>query len=164
MSTVTMRLPGRAIREALDNSMNEYVKHIMEPRRTECLYAVADVLDENGYLPKDTTWEVYANQLYFYTFKDDSAEDLAHYFWEGQIYGPNIPTFSQYQYIDGKRWGIGEPTRYFSPKGKRKYPTGEYLDQYPGSPMGVQHWTEAVEAGGELFDEVVERCEEILRR
>ena len=162
MSAIEFRLDSRSLRNAIDNSANEYVKHIMEPRRTECLYAIADVLDENGYLPTDTTWEVEGNLLYFYTYKDGSNEDLAHYFHQGLIYGPNIPVFREYTYSNGRRYGVGEPYRYVSPK--KKYPNGQYLDQYPGSSMGVSHWTEAVEEGGELYDEVVERCKEILRR
>lgn len=164
MSAIEFRLPTRAIKDAIDNSTNEYVKRVMEPRRTECLYAVADVLNQNGYLPKDTTWEVANNVLYFYVNKGTNGEDLAHYFHEGFIYGPNIPIFAAYEYVEGRRVGIGDPIKFRSPKGKKKYNTGRYLNQYPGSSMGVNHWTEAVEEGGELFDEVVERCEEILRR
>ena len=163
MSTIEFRLPSRAIRNALDDAIT-YVQRIADARRSECLYTIADVLDENGYLPTDTTWEVEGNLLYFYTYKEDSNDDLAHYFHEGLIYGPNIPVFREYEYVNGRRVGVGEPYRYISPKGKKKYQTGQYLNQYPGSSMGVQHWTEAVEEGGELFDEVVERCEEILRR
>lgn len=163
MAVITMRLQSKEIRDALDNSMNDYVKHIMEPRRTECLYAIGDVLEENGYLPTDTSWEVYANQLYFYTYKKD-GENLAHYFHEGMIYGPNIPIFNKYEYVAGRRFGIGEPYRFVSPKGQLKHPTGEYLKQGPDTGIGVQHWTEAVQEGGELFEEVVERCREILRR
>ena len=164
MSAISFRLPTRAIQDVLQKEADDYVKHVMEPRRTECLEAIAEILERHGYLPYDTDWEVYANQLYFYVLKGTNGEDLAHYFHEGLIYGPNIPVFERYEYIDGRRIGIGEPIRFFSPKGQRKYQTGQYLDQYPGSPSGVQHWTEAVEEGGELFDEVVEACREILRR
>ena len=163
MSVIEFRLPVRTIKDAIDNSANEFVKHVMAPRKIECLEAVGEVLEENEYLPTDTVWYVENELLYFSTYKD-SDEDLAHYFHEGLIYGPNIPVFEQYEYVGGRRWGINPPKRFFSPKGQRKYQTGQYLDQYPGSPMGVQHWTEAVTEGGELFNEVVERCEEILRR
>lgn len=163
MSEIEFRLPSRAIRDALNDTAT-YVQRIADSRRTECLNAIAEVLDENGYLPTGTTWEVWGNLLQFSTYKDNSNDDLAHYFYEGLIYGPNIPVFNEYQYVGGRRFGVGEPYRFVSPKGKKKYQTGQYLDQYPGSSMGVQHWTEAVEEDGELFDEVVERCEEILRR
>ena len=164
MGAISFRLPTREIKEAVEDGVNDYVKHVMEPRRTECLEAIAEILESHGYLPYDTDWEVYANQLYFYVLKGTNGEDLAHYFHEGLIYGPNIPVFERYEYIDGRRVGIGEPIRFFIPKGKKKYQTGQYLDQYPDSPSGVQHWTEAVEEGGELFEEVVEACREILRR
>ena len=164
MGAIEFRLPSRAIREALDNT-TDYVQRIADARRTECLYAIADVLNENGYLPTGTTWDVEGNLLYFYTYKEGSDEDLAHYFHQGLIYGPNIPVFREYAYSDGRRYGIGEPYKFVSPKGQKKHLTGEYIaSQGPGSPTGVSHWTEAVEEGGELFDEVVERCEEILRR
>lgn len=164
MSEIEFRLPTRAIKDAIDNSANEYVKHVMAPRRVECLEAVGEVLEENEYLPYDTTWYVENELLYFSVYKDNSADDLAHYFHEGLIYGPNIPVYQEYVYENGRRYGVGEPTRFVSPKGKKKFQTGQVLDQYPGSPSGVNHWTEAVMEGGELFDEVVERCEDILRR
>ena len=163
MSVIEFRLPTRAIKDAIDNSANEFVKHVMAPRRIECLEAVGEVLEENGYLPTDTDWYVENELLYFSVYKDES-EDLAHYFHEGLIYGPNIPVYESYETIHGRRYGVGAIKRWVSPKGQKKYQTGAYLDQYPGSPLGVQHWTEAVMEGGELFDEVVERCEEILRR
>ena len=164
MSEISFKLPVRAIKDEIDNSANEFVKHVMAPRKIECLEAVGEVLEENNYLPDGTTWYVENELLYFSVYMGDSDEDLAHYFWEGQIYGPNIPTFDEYTYAGGRRWGIDPPKRFFSPKGQRKYPTGRYLEQGPDTGLGVQHWTEAVEPGGELFDEVVERCEEILRR
>lgn len=42
----------------------------------------------------------------------------AHYQYYGEIYGPNIPVFED---------DSGIPTRYFSPKGQKKHPTGRSL-------------------------------------
>ena len=126
MAEIEFRLPIRAIKNALDNSANEFVKHVMAPRKEECLEAVGEVLEENGYLPYDTYWYVENELLYFSVWKDNSADDLAHYFHEGLIYGPNIPVFSEYTYVNGRRYGIGEPYRFVSPKGQKKYQTGQY--------------------------------------
>ena len=48
MSQIEFRLPTRAIKDAIDNSANEYVKHVMAPRKIECLEAVGEVLEENN--------------------------------------------------------------------------------------------------------------------
>ena len=42
----------------------------------------------------------------------------AHYQYYGQVYGPNIPVFED---------DSGIPTRFFSPPGKKKHPTGRAL-------------------------------------
>ena len=172
------KLPAGSIVNALDDSVN-YVTHIWKERREECLNEIALILQENGYLPKGTTWEIFGDRLYFSTYMPGSNVDLAHYFWEGQVYGPNIPKWDAYEMEVGKngrpryvrdsrgyKIGKGDPSSYRTPGGWVKYPKeGQFLEgQGPGSPMGVRHWTEAVDNGGELFDEVVERCGEILRR
>lgn len=164
MSQIEFKLPLQDIKNALDYNAETYVQKVWQYRRDECMQAIGEILEEHSYLPTDTYWYVEDNRLWFSVDKDGAKEDLAHYFHEGMIYGPNIPVFREYTYVDGRRVGLGKPYRFVSPRGQKKYPTGEYLDQYEGSPMGVQHWTEAVENGGELFEEVCERCEEILRR
>ena len=42
----------------------------------------------------------------------------AHYQYYGEVYGPNIPVFED---------DSGVPTRFFSPPGQKKYPTGRPL-------------------------------------
>ena len=42
----------------------------------------------------------------------------ARYLYYGEVYGPNIPVFED---------NSGEPTRFFSPKGGKKHPTGRPL-------------------------------------
>ena len=42
----------------------------------------------------------------------------AHYLYYGEVYGPNIPVFED---------DSGEPTRFFSPPGQKKHPTGRAL-------------------------------------
>ena len=178
MSNFMFSLPVGAIKDAIDNSANEYVKHVLEARKTQCLEAIGEILDDNGYLPTGTTWEVFGSRLTFSTYKPGSDEDLAHYFWEGRVYGPNRPEWDQYQMTTGKngrpkyvrdelgrKVGIGEPSKYRTPAGMIKYPKDQYLEgQGVGSSMGVRHWTDAVSEGGDLWDQVIERCGEILRR
>lgn len=178
MADFNFRLPAGALTSALNEAADDYVKHVFEPRRVECLEAIGELLDEEGYLPDDTTWEVFGDRLQFSTYKDSSNEDLAHYFFEGQIYGPNRPKWDEYEMTIGKngkpkyvrdekgrKIGKGEPSEYKTPAGTIKYPKkGQMLKQGVGSPMGVRHWTDAVQEGGALWDEVIDRCEEILRR
>lgn len=149
MSEISFHVDVRAIRDTLQNEAEDYVKNIWADRKAACINAVGEVLDENGYLPEGTTWEAYGNACWFSVDKGTDT-DLAHYFHEGMIYGPNFFVKK-----------IGE---WRSPAGKPKKPNGKYLNQYPGSHLGVQHWTEAVEEGGPLYDEFINRCAVILRR
>lgn len=62
----------------------------------------------------------------------------AHYMYYGQVYGPNIPVFED---------DSGEPTRFFSPLGQKKYPTGREL-QYSTdvNPLAGAFWFERMKA------------------
>ena len=162
MSELRFNVDVKKIRDEIQDEANSYVKHIWQDRKDACIEAVGDVLEEHGYLPDGTTWEAWNGACWFSVVRDDA--ELGHYFHEGMIYGPNIPIFSDYKNVGGKRIGIGEPIKYRSPKGKPKHPNGGYLNQYPGSHLGVQHWTKAVEEGGELYGIYEDRCKEILRR
>lgn len=149
MSEISFDVDVRAIRDELQAEGGRYVKLISGNRKNACIEAVGDVLDENGYLPEGTTYEAWRNACWFSVDKGTGA-DLAHYFHEGQIYGPNM--------------FIRKLDEWRSPAGKPKSPTGRYLNQYPGSSLGVRHWTEAVQPGGPLYYQFIERCEEILRK
>lgn len=179
MANFRFSLPAGAITRAIDEGTNEYVKRVFEPRRVECLEAIGELLDDNGYLPDGTTYEVFGDRLIFSTYIDGSDEDLAHYFWEGIVYGPNFPKWDQYLMVPGKngrmkyardekgrKIGVGDPSSYKTPYGWVKYPKpNQYLEgQGVGSPIGVRHWTDAVAEGGDLWEEVLERCKDILRR
>lgn len=62
----------------------------------------------------------------------------AHYLYHGEIYGPNIPVFDD---------DSGEPTRFFSPKNRKKYPTGRPLRFSPDkNPNAQAHWAEVAKA------------------
>lgn len=149
MAEIHISIPYREIHQQLVAASEEYVKRIYQARKEACVLAAGDILEENGYLPDGTTYEAWNDKLWFSIDKGTDA-DLAHYFHEGMIYGPNI-------FIKK----IGE---WRSPKGKTKYPNGKMLNQYPGSHLGVRHWTEAVEYGGPLYHQLEERIAEILRR
>ena len=62
----------------------------------------------------------------------------AHYMYYGEVYGPNIPVFED---------DSGVPTRYFSPPGRKKHPTGREL-QYKTdvNPLAGSYWFERMKA------------------
>lgn len=149
MAEISISVDVKGIRDAIQNKAKDYVQRISQTRKNECIEAAGEVLNENGYLPVGTTWEAWNGACWFSIDKGTGA-DLAHYFWEGKIYGPNF--------------FIKEIGEWRSPKGKQKYPNGKMLNQYPGSHLGVRHWTKALVYGGSLHMQYLERCKEILRR
>lgn len=62
----------------------------------------------------------------------------ARYLYYGQVYGPNIPVFDD---------NSGVPTRFFSPPGQKKHPTGKML-QYntDTNPLAGSYWFERMKA------------------
>lgn len=62
----------------------------------------------------------------------------AHYQYYGEVYGPNIPVFDD---------DSGTPTRFFSPPGRKKHPTGREL-QYKKdvNPLAGSFWFERMKA------------------
>lgn len=62
----------------------------------------------------------------------------ARYQYYGEVYGPNIPVFDD---------DSGVPTRFFSPPGQEKHPTGRAL-QYNTeiNPLAGSHWFERMKA------------------
>lgn len=62
----------------------------------------------------------------------------AHYMYYGEVYGPNIPVFED---------GSGEPTRFFSPKGEKKHPTGRSLTYATDiNPLAGPFWFDRMKA------------------
>ena len=62
----------------------------------------------------------------------------AHYQYYGEIYGPNIPVFED---------DSGVPTRFFSPPGQKKHPTGRSLDHATDvNPLAGPFWFERMKA------------------
>lgn len=159
-----MNVPYRQLQEVLLEMSEDYVKHIWQARKDACLMTAGQVLEEAGYLPKGTTYEPWNDQLYFSVDKGTDA-DLAHYFHEGMIYGPNKPIFE----LDAEGNRTGNIVRFYSPKGEKKHPIYRMKNQGPTKPSGVYHWTTALQPGSEnfnqgLYNEMVWRMEEILRR
>jgi len=183
MAAISLQVDFNALRQSLEGAEDEFVKRVWQPRREQCLMAAGDALKAHGYLPKDTTYEVTGGStLWFSVYKGGSERDLAHYFFEGTLYGPNFPKFEEYEtwtdangkehYVydsNGNRVGIGDPIDFKSPKG---YGTKHPLDGRPiphqgqGEVNGVPHWTEylAEEKDGALWSDFRRRCEDILRR
>lgn len=56
----------------------------------------------------------------------------AHYMYEGEVYGPNIPI----------KDSQGNITGWFSPKGKKKQPTGRPITYHPEGTERGDHWFE----------------------
>lgn len=62
----------------------------------------------------------------------------AHYQYMGEIYGPNIPVFED---------DSGVPTRFFSPPGEKKHPTGRQMEYATDiNPLAGSHWVERMAA------------------
>ena len=62
----------------------------------------------------------------------------AHYQYYGEVYGPNIPVFED---------NTGIPTRYFSPPGQQKHPTGRALSYAKDvNPLAGPYWFERMKA------------------
>lgn len=62
----------------------------------------------------------------------------ARYLYYGEVYGPNIPVFED---------DSGVPTRFFSPPGQKKHPTGRQLQfKTDQNPMAGPFWFERMKA------------------
>ena len=62
----------------------------------------------------------------------------AHYQYYGEVYGPNIPVFED---------ASEEPTRFFSPPGQKKHPTGRKLTyQTTANALAGSFWFERMKA------------------
>lgn len=62
----------------------------------------------------------------------------AHYHYYGEIYGPNVPVFED---------DSGVPTRFFSPPGQKKHPTGRPLQHATDvNPLAGPFWFERMKA------------------
>lgn len=72
----------------------------------------------------------------------------AHYLYYGEVYGPNIPIFED---------DSGEPTRWFSPPGQPKLPTGREL-QYSTdpNPLAGSYWFERMKA--DHLDDIIKEA------
>lgn len=72
----------------------------------------------------------------------------AHYMYYGEVYGPNIPVFED---------DSGEPTRWFSPPGQEKHPTGRAL-QYSTdpNPLAGSYWFERMKA--DHLDDIIKEA------
>lgn len=73
----------------------------------------------------------------------------AHYMYYGEVYGPNIPVFED---------GSGVPTRFFSPPGRKKHPTGRAL-QYKTdvNPLAGSFWFERMKA--DRMQDIIQEAE-----
>lgn len=73
----------------------------------------------------------------------------AHYMWEGEVYGPNIPVFDD---------DSGVPTGWFSPPGKKKHPTGRKLEYtHDKNALAGPRWIEPMKAA--YMDEILNEAQ-----
>lgn len=77
----------------------------------------------------------------------------ARYQYYGQVYGPNIPVFDD---------DSGVPTRFFSPPGQKKHPTGREL-QYnkDTNPLAGSFWFERMKA--DHLQDIIEEAQAVAR-
>lgn len=121
-------------------------EHLLSLLNLESGGKVQQVIDEavirycQPYIPWDTG--TLAKSAYSVT-EIGSGEVIwpgpyAHYMYYGEVYGPNIPVFED---------NTGEPTRWFSPPGQEKHPTGREL-QYATdiNPLAGSYWFERMKA------------------
>lgn len=75
----------------------------------------------------------------------------AHYQYYGEIYGPNIPVFED---------DTGIPTRFFSPPGQKKHPTGRSLNHATDvNPLAGPFWFERMKA--DRLQDIVEEAKNV---
>ena len=55
MAEISIHVPYRELQQELVAVSDRYVKRIYQKRREACIMAAGDILEENGYLPNDTT-------------------------------------------------------------------------------------------------------------
>ena len=77
----------------------------------------------------------------------------AHYMYMGEVYGPNIPIFDD---------DSGVPTRFFSPPGQKKHPTGRDLRyKHDVNALAGSHWIDHMKAA--RMPKLLDRAEAAMR-
>lgn len=102
------------------------------------------------YCPFDTG--VLANSAYSATVVGSGKVvypgPYAHYLFVGEVFGPNIPVFED---------DSGVPTRFFSPPGQKKHPTGAPLTyKTDQNPLAGPRWTDRMKA--DHINDIVEEA------
>lgn len=78
----------------------------------------------------------------------------ARYLYYGKVMGPNIPIFED---------DSGEPTRFFSPKGKKKHLTGAELKyRTDKNPLAGSFWIERMKA--DHMDDILKEAQNNVKR
>ena len=77
----------------------------------------------------------------------------AHYMYYGEVYGPNLPVFTD---------NSGEPEYYYSIKNREKYPTGRPLNYKTDlNPLAGSFWFERMKA--DHLDDIVDEAKKAVR-
>lgn len=121
-------------------------EHLLSKLNLESGGKVQKVID-NAVISYDlqyAPWETGTLAKSAYTATDVGSGEVvypgpyAHYQYYGEVYGPNIPIFED---------DSGEPTRYFSPPGQEKHPTGRALEYSTDpNPLAGSYWFERMKA------------------
>ena len=75
----------------------------------------------------------------------------ARYLYYGEVYGPNIPVFED---------DTGTPTRWFSPPGRKKHPTGRPLHYSTDiNPLAGPFWFERMKA--DRLPDIIEEVKDV---
>lgn len=116
------------------------VQRVSSRRKFEVTRALINRLEP--YVPDGIKATAFGDRVEYGSIKGGA---FTHYFWEGDVYGPNIYS---------KKYG-----RWFSPRGKLKHPTGRSLTFK--KPTAIPHWTEAYPL---IKDEFMYDVANILRK
>ena len=128
--TVTVKLPdanqmlrkrnletGGLVQQAIDNAVMQYAI---------------------PYCPFDTGTLAYSPYINYVPGEIVYPGPCARYLYYGEVYGPNIPVYED---------DSGVPTRYFSPPGRKKHPTGRELQfKTDQNPLAGPFWIDRMKA------------------
>lgn len=146
----TIEFDQDEFRRRVDNFLtHEFIEFFQNPP-DDVMYDIYSFLAElfEPYTPIDTGTLLDSVVVTSDGIMYDLDPDYAHYVYEGEIYGPNIPVVDK----DGN-------LRWVSPKGKPKYPTGRYMSYQ--NPLATRHWDET--AISDNYDLVAQTVRGIIK-
>lgn len=142
----TIEFDQDEFRKRVDNFLgHEFIEFFQNPP-DDVMYDIYEFLAKlfEPYTPVDTGALLESVMVTSDGIVYDISPDYAHYVYEGIVYGPNIPVFDK----------EGNGIRWVSPRGMKKFPTGNYMEYQ--NPLATRHWDEtAIEDNRELVEQTV---------